>query len=133
MKYRSLTAICVYLIFLISAVSATGQDYESMLAHSIKRWKSEIDEVRNKHATLNLGVIFLCKNKEDAESLKVELGNIGTKLEQGKWLEYNHKLIKILKIPSKENTLPWLRRQFFIGVSYKCDMDGLQEVKENGL
>ncbi len=104
--------------------------YEVMLNHSLGRWSSEMDLLHKEGNDVE--VVYLCNNQFDADAIAKEFSRNTQSLKNGKWLGYTHRLVVRHTVPDDVTSHKrWLRRQFFIGIAYHCDIDGLQRVKVN--
>jgi hypothetical protein len=125
-------AIIVALLFPFIVGASYGPDYTYQLNHSLKRWIKAMDYLHRKEKDVE--VVYVCVNKSDAEQLSKEFSGQKQLLTEEKLLSYTSRLVVRHSLPpKKEFHKQWLRRQFFIGVAYHCDMDGLQEVERESL
>lgn len=104
--------------------ASAGPDYEAQLGHSVDRWVSGLELTRLEGNTI-VTVTYLCRQKDNANALAKEFGESAAAVKKGKWLGYSYSVSAPVILGVSNNTRQWVRRQFFIGVAYECDMDRL--------
>ncbi len=134
MLYRCSLILMVVVLASTTAIASVGPDYEAQLGHSIARWTQDLDKVRSTSPESSVDLIFLCKRPDHANNLGEEYSRDIVNVENKKVIGYSQRVVVRIQVPrSGIDSARWLRRQFFVGVSYECDLDGLSESVGNAL
>ena len=125
----------VLLLFMTALAShAVGPDYEQQFGHSVRRWMQGLEMLRDSSPKASVQLVFLCKDAEQARSLTGEYTANASTVERGEWLGYTFKVTVETSPPREDVDLTlWMRRQFFLGVAYACDLDGIWGTNEHSL
>ena len=117
------------LLILPLGTLAGGSDYEAQLNHQLPRLSSAVSDLIGKNSKVVVDIVYIAYKKANAEALLNYHHGNGFIESFGKG-RYKVKLRH--KIESSEtNPTQWIRNNFFIGISYHCDMDGLEIVEAN--
>lgn len=109
-------------------------DYEAQLQHQLPRLTAILGGQKN--AVGSVQVVFQCltKSESNAKGLTVARVFYESKIEKGKWLGYNYKVNLVFNLELKDLDIPqWIRQQFFLGISYNCDMDSIYVISNKNL
>ncbi len=125
MNHQLKYILALLALLLGSSLAKADSAYEAQFNHSVKRWLQAIEYYRP--VSKPMGLVYLCKNIEARNRLASEFSNHKQLKVEEKVLGYEARLVVFhFEKPSQENQLPWLRRNFYIGIAYHCDMDGFQ-------
>ena len=114
-----------FFIFLMFVENVSGcVDYEAQFNHVYSHSSVSEDNFRNISNRFTL--TFFSKTSDCAASLKEYYGEGNVVEEKGNWLAYTSKVSLILeKGNMKTRYKDWIRLQFFIGISFECDLDSI--------
>jgi len=116
--------ILILLIFSSSLASA-ATDYDAQFKHSAQRWLQAVEYYRT--VSKPIGLIYLCKNIEGRNRLSEKLHDYLQIKEEEQTLGYENRLVVYyFEKPSQKKQLAWLRKNFNLGLTYNCDMNGFQ-------
>lgn len=128
MPLRKLAAVIVSIgglfTFCVSFAFA-GADYESQLGHLAPRFVESIKETQRRGFFIeSTELLFRVRNKNDAELLSAEYQNAKVRVVPERSLEYQY-IVSVTTDVDFERVDPqrWIRRQFFIGIAYRADID----------
>ncbi len=121
------------LILVASAQFTVASDYEAQLAHQMPRFLGAMASELEKNEKISLSLIFMSKERAMASAFASDLG-ANAVVEEGKWLGYEYRVTARFDINIKSTEMKqWLRKYFFLGIAYHCDLDGWVLENKNAL
>jgi len=114
------------IILVLSTSIAHGQDYEAQLNHQLPRLADGLSDIAKKNKLFAINFVCISYNKEHVKSLVNNYSGKSTfeKIQNNKYkVKLRHELMS-----TKLNPKQWIRTQFFYGIAYHCNMDGLEKL-----
>ena len=115
------------LLYLITTAYSphSWADYEAQFEHSKKRWLNAIEYYSSTSEPIEF--VYYCKSVKGRDELATEFGKFKQIKTDKKEFGYEAQLAVFHpKNPSVGNELPWLKRNFYIGITYGCDLDAVK-------